>query len=71
MPTPANSTGNTTGNITDATPLPASPTPVPTPLATDVNRTRPGMSFATIFSILTGLVFVGYVAYLGYIMVKK
>ena len=59
-------------NITEATPSPpAGPTPVPTPLATDVSRTRPGTSFATLVSLLVGLVCVGYIACIGFVMIKK
>jgi hypothetical protein len=67
-PVPANSTNN----ITVATPSPlAGPTPVPTPLAPDINRTGHGTSFATLVSLLIGLICVGYIAGIGFMMIKK
>jgi hypothetical protein len=58
--------------MTDATPLmPAGPTPVPTPLASDTSRTGPGMDIPTIISTLLGVVCAGYIAYLGYVMIRK
>jgi hypothetical protein len=47
------------------------PTPVPTPLAAGVNRVHTGTSFATMVSMLMGLVCAGYVACLGYLLIRK
>jgi hypothetical protein len=70
--TPTQAPENYTGNLTAATPsLAAGPTTVPTPLATDANRTRPGMSIEIIVAMLAGLVCIGYITYLGYMMIRR
>jgi hypothetical protein len=63
-------------NGTGASPSPpASPTPaptiLPTPLVSDVELARPGFNIATMFAVLIGLACVGYIAYLGVVVIKK
>jgi hypothetical protein len=70
--TPAPAPENSTNNITAVTPSPpAGLLTVPTPLATDSSRTGPGTSFATLVSLLAGLVCAGYLACIGFLMIKR
>jgi hypothetical protein len=71
-PTPSTAPDNSSGNITGATASPsAGPTRTPTPLAADVSRTSPGMSTAALVSVLLGLICAGYVACLGFMLIRK
>jgi outer membrane biosynthesis protein TonB len=47
------------------------PTPVPSPLVTDIELTRPGVSPGVIISALMGFACIGYLAYLGYVMIRR
>lgn len=70
-PTPAPSNATVLNETVAPAPSLPCPAPIPTPLPAGVSRERAGMSAATMASMLLGLACAGFVAYLGYLMIKK
>jgi hypothetical protein len=70
-PTPSPAPANASANVTVATPAPTGPTPVPTPLARDIGRERTGTSLPSTVAVLLGLVSAGFLAGIGYLLIRK